>query len=33
MISGVLDQYPKASQAVVEKAKYEKQKFHCEKKS
>ena len=33
MISGVLDQYPKASQAVVEKAKYEKQKFNCEKKS
>ena len=33
MISGVLVQYPKASQAVVEKAKYEKQKFKCEKKS
>ena len=33
MILGVKDQYPKASQSVIQKAEYEKKKFNCEKKS
>jgi len=31
MINGVEKQYPKASQSVIQKAKYESQKFECEK--
>ncbi len=31
MINGVADQYPKASQSVIQKAKYESQKFECNK--
>ena len=33
MILGVKDQYPKASQSVIQKAEYEKKKFSCGKKS
>jgi len=33
MILGVKDQYPKASQSVIQKAEYEKKKFNCDKKS
>ena len=33
MILGVKDQYPKAKQAVIQKAEYEKKKFSCDKKS
>ena len=33
MILGIKDQYPKASQSVIQKAEYEKKKFNCEKKS
>ena len=33
MISGVKDQYPKASQSVIQKAEYEKKKFNCASKS
>ena len=29
MISGVKEQYPKASQSVLQKAKYEEKKFEC----
>ena len=29
MINGVEKQYPKASQSVIQKAKYESQKFEC----
>ncbi len=31
MINGVAEQYPKASQSVIQKAKYESQKFECNK--
>ncbi len=31
MISGVKDQYPKANQSVLQKAKYEEKKFECQK--
>ena len=31
MISGVKKQYPKASQSVLQKAKYEEKKFGCPK--
>jgi len=33
MIVGVKDQYPKASQSVIQKAEYEKKKFNCKKQS
>ena len=33
MIMGIKDQYPKASQSVIQKAEYEKKKFNCETKS
>ena len=33
MISGIKKQYPEASQAVIQKAEYEKKKFNCDKKS
>ena len=33
MILGIKDQYPKASQSIIQKAEYEKKKFNCEKKS
>tara|TARA_B100000029_G_C17422777_1_gene904939 strand:- start:44 stop:994 length:951 start_codon:yes stop_codon:yes gene_type:complete len=33
MILGIKSQYPEASQAVIQKAEYEKKKFNCEKKS
>ena len=33
MILGVKDQYPKANQSVIQKAKYEEKKFNCGKKS
>ena len=33
MILGVKDEYPKAQQSIIQKAEYEKKKFHCEKKS
>ena len=33
MILGVKDQYPEATQSVIQKAEYEKKKFNCEKKS
>ena len=33
MISGVEKQYPKANQSVIQKAKYESQKFECKKKN
>ena len=33
MILGIKDQYPKASQSVIQKAEYEKKKFSCGKKS
>ena len=29
MINGVKEQYPKANQSVIQKAKYEAQKFEC----
>ena len=29
MITGVVKQYPKASQSVIQKAKYEEKKFDC----
>ena len=32
MINGVEKQYPKANQSVIQKAKYESQKFECKKK-
>ena len=32
MINGVKEQYPKANQSVIQKAKYESQKFECKKK-
>ena len=31
MITGVKDQYPKANQSVLQKAKYEEKKFECKK--
>ena len=31
MISGVKEQYPKANQSVLQKAKYEEKKFECKK--
>ena len=31
MISGVQEQYPKANQSVLQKAKYEEKKFECKK--
>ena len=31
MINGVAEQYPKANQSVIQKAKYESQKFECNK--
>ena len=31
MISGVKEQYPKANQSVLQKAKYEEKKFGCKK--
>ena len=31
MINGVAKQYPKASQSVIQKAKYESKKFECTK--
>ena len=33
MINGVKDQYPKAKQSVIQKAKYESQKFECKNKN
>ena len=33
MILGIKDQYPEASQSIIQKAEYEKKKFNCEKKS
>ena len=33
MISGVAQQYPNAKQSVIQKAKYESQKFECNKKN
>jgi len=33
MILGVSTQYPKASQSIIQKAEYEKERFKCEKKS
>tara|TARA_B100000686_G_scaffold348878_1_gene440984 strand:- start:697 stop:1650 length:954 start_codon:yes stop_codon:yes gene_type:complete len=33
MISGVLKQYPEASQSIAQKAEYEKKKFNCDKQS
>ena len=33
MINGVKDQYPKANQSVIQKAKYESQKFECKNKN
>ena len=33
MILGVKDQYPEATQSVIQKAEYEKKKFNCDKKS
>ena len=32
MINGVENQYPEANQSVIQKAKYESQKFECSKK-
>ena len=31
MITGVKKQYPKASQSILQKAKYEEKKFECKK--
>ena len=33
MITGVIKQYPKANQSVLQKAKYEEKKFECKKES
>ena len=33
MINGVEKQYPKANKSVIQKAKYESQKFECKNKS
>ena len=31
MITGVMEQYPEATQSVLQKAKYEEKKFECKK--